>query len=427
MNKASFIDSINMAKAKRLMSAEIDSLLAHFKESSIPFDLELTSFSKTFGSQEDSLYDGGYSVICSVKNTNIEVQVLFGTANNEMIESLNKGDTLTEELKFVSYDSLYQRPIMGQVFSASSLNEKAVKKDQEINELTTSITSDLGANSEQSVSEGQLFLHRFQIICALRRRIEIIDQETVSLTPKSIGNPNAKPAEASTSPRTIGKPKLDTLWCPKCKGHTEVSYEVVKIRPDSNLPTVDTKCSSCGAEMDSFYTYIVKDWANGIFAVIILGVGNHLYASGETTDALLAWALLVGSLSLWIWIYQRKLKFGFWAKRHGTSVHAMRAAEDAEKNQKPGRDLALLGASIFTFSAIWLNSQHETLIAYLKNSKPVAFFAAINLGIMGLGIGAKWTCNGLQRILYRLYLKSKRLNPSMGPCYDSFKKGRSKR
>ena len=88
MNRASFIDSINMAKAKRLMSAETDSLLAHFKESSIPFDLELTSFSKTFGSQEDSLYDGGYSVICSVKNTNIEVQVLFGTANNEMIESL---------------------------------------------------------------------------------------------------------------------------------------------------------------------------------------------------------------------------------------------------------------------------------------------------------------------------------------------------
>ena len=132
MNKASFIDSINMAKAKRLMSAEIDSLLAQFKESPIPFDLELTSFSKTFGSQKDSFYDGGYSVICSVKNTNIEVQVLFGIASNGMIESLNKGDTLIEELKFVSYDSLYQRPIMGQVFSALSLNKKAAKKDQAI-------------------------------------------------------------------------------------------------------------------------------------------------------------------------------------------------------------------------------------------------------------------------------------------------------
>lgn len=231
MNKASFIDSINMAKAKRLMSAEIDSLLAQFKESPIPFDLELTSFSKTFGSQEDSFYDGGYSVICSVKNTNIEVQVLFGIASNGIIESLNKGDTLTEELKFVSYDSLYQRPIMGQVFSALSLNKKAAKKDQAINELTTSITSDLGANSEQSVSEDQLFRHRCQIICALRRRIEISDQETVSPTPESIGNPNAEQVEVgarrsdnspkSTSPRTNDNSDLEdkseitlncTLW-----------------------------------------------------------------------------------------------------------------------------------------------------------------------------------------------------------------------
>ncbi|MDC0269005.1 hypothetical protein OAK36_03700, partial [Akkermansiaceae bacterium] len=75
---------------------------------------------------------GGYSVICCVKNEDLQLQVLFDANSNGMVESLKKGDLLSEELKFVSYDSLFQRPIMGQVISSSCLENKIRKNDEEI-------------------------------------------------------------------------------------------------------------------------------------------------------------------------------------------------------------------------------------------------------------------------------------------------------
>ena len=152
MNKTDFINAINAVKANRAMSAEIDTLLGRFKELAMPFDLEFVSSTKTFGFQGGDAYNGGYSVICSVKDEGIELQVLFGTDSNEMVESLSNGDTLKEELKFVSYDPLYQRPIMGQVFSDSSLNDDVQNNGEEIN---VPDESDLGVDLKKSAPESQ--------------------------------------------------------------------------------------------------------------------------------------------------------------------------------------------------------------------------------------------------------------------------------
>ena len=209
MNRTEFINAVNTVKANRLMSAETDASLAPFKESPISFDLEIISSTKTLGSQGGAAYTGGYSIVCCVKNEDVEVQVLLGPNSNKMIESLNKGDNLTEELKFVSYDSLFQRPIMGQVTSDSSLEDKVEKNDEKIKGPPPLIVSDLKADSEHSTSE-----KHHSTVNSLE--VESIEQKAEIPTIDSSGNSNTHPARASVSlsnapPRRKGKSKLLTF------------------------------------------------------------------------------------------------------------------------------------------------------------------------------------------------------------------------
>ena len=209
MNKTEFINAVNTVKANRLMSAETDASLAPFKESPISFDLELISSTKTLGSQGGAAYTGGYSIVCCVKNEDVEVQVLLGPNSNKMIESLNKGDNLTEELKFVSYDSLFQRPIMGQVTSDSSLEDKVEENDEKIKEPPPLIVSNLKADSEHSTSE-----KHHSTVNSLE--VESSEQKAEIPTIDSRGNSNTHPAQASVSlsnapPRRKGKSKLLTF------------------------------------------------------------------------------------------------------------------------------------------------------------------------------------------------------------------------
>ena len=209
MNKTEFINAVNTVKANRLMSAETDASLAPFKESPISFDLELISSTKTLGSQGGAAYTGGYSIVCCVKNEDVEVQVLLGANSNKMIESLNKGDNLTEELKFVSYDSLFQRPIMGQVTSGSSLEDKVETNDEKIKGPPPLMVSDLEADSEHSTSE-----KHHSIVNS--SEVESNEQRTEIPTIDSSGNSNTPPAPASVSlssapPRRKGNSKLLTF------------------------------------------------------------------------------------------------------------------------------------------------------------------------------------------------------------------------
>ena len=209
MDKTEFINAVNTVKANRLMSAETDASLAPFKESPISFDLELISSTKTLGSQGGAAYTGGYSIVCCVKNEDVEVQVLLGPNSNKMIESLNKGDNLTEELKFVSYDSLFQRPIMGQVTSDSSLEDKVEKNDEKIKGPPPLIVSDLKADSEHSTSE-----KHHSTVNSLE--VKSIEQKAEIPAIDSSGNSNTHPARASVSlsnapPRRKGNGKLLTF------------------------------------------------------------------------------------------------------------------------------------------------------------------------------------------------------------------------
>ncbi len=131
MDKKEFIESLKSLGEKRALSSEAESTLSQFKDLNMRFELEFVSYEKTFGSQYGSNYDGGYSVKCKAKDEGVELLVLFSTKSNERIESLNVGDLIDEEIKYLSFDNLYQKPIMGELVSSQVDLVQEVEEESE--------------------------------------------------------------------------------------------------------------------------------------------------------------------------------------------------------------------------------------------------------------------------------------------------------
>ena len=123
LGKAELIKSLEEINDKRLLSSEVTTLLAPFKEVTFPLSLEFISHSRTFGKQDTSIYNGGQTGIFKIEDLDIECAVLFTPEDNDMIEEQNPWSRSEFIVRYLDYDSLYQRIIIGKV-------EKVTGKDE---------------------------------------------------------------------------------------------------------------------------------------------------------------------------------------------------------------------------------------------------------------------------------------------------------
>ena len=136
--KDEFIKSLQQIKEKRLLSSEVTTLLAPLEELVFPLRLRFISHSRSFGKQKDPIYDGGQTVICKVIDLDIECAVLFESEDNDIIEEQNEGDCFELIVRYLDYDSLYQRIIIGKVSSVTEQDGKDINKIDK--ELTGSVS-----------------------------------------------------------------------------------------------------------------------------------------------------------------------------------------------------------------------------------------------------------------------------------------------
>ncbi len=153
MDKKDFIESIRLANEKRGFSSEIESSLKGYKGLKMQFDLSFVSYTKTFGSQYGSNYEGGYSVTCKDLDSNFEMVVLFEAGDNQKIEALSVGGEINEEVEYIGYDNLYQKPIMGHSLPLSVHDVKNEKPENE-NSNQVQITP-IPSISVESISDNQ--------------------------------------------------------------------------------------------------------------------------------------------------------------------------------------------------------------------------------------------------------------------------------
>ena len=128
MAKEEIIKALRDLKQKRLFSSEAEKLLAPLKGNKDSFNFEFIESSRTFGRQLDSAYDNGHQLIVKL-GEDIESAILIPEENSESLGELTAGHSMSMDLKFIGYDSLYQRAVFGEIDSIgkSSINSKTTE------------------------------------------------------------------------------------------------------------------------------------------------------------------------------------------------------------------------------------------------------------------------------------------------------------
>ena len=140
--KKEIMTALRKLKEKRLLSSEAEELMKPYEGATFDLRLDFVSSSRSFGSQKDPLYDSGQKVLCTAEKWDVECDVLFSPEDNDLVESLEVGQDFQVTVKFIDYDSLYQRVIFGKVGSELELLEELGKASDE------PITNDLVVEEE---------------------------------------------------------------------------------------------------------------------------------------------------------------------------------------------------------------------------------------------------------------------------------------
>ena len=131
-------------KTNRLLSGEAKSALAPFLGKTFTLPLVFVSASRTFGNPFDPVYDDGHTLVCRLEGEEIEVTVLLGAEENDLVDSLASNETFEAKLTVLDFDALYQRAIFGQLLASTSVSEE---QEEVPEEPQTQISEELAASS----------------------------------------------------------------------------------------------------------------------------------------------------------------------------------------------------------------------------------------------------------------------------------------
>ena len=95
--------------------------MSPFKGTVISLDLIFQSVTKCFGPQKDELYNEGYSLNCTVEESELDLAVLFIKEEDEF------GKDEFVNVKFIGYDQLYRKPIFGKVDDEPEIFEDEIE------------------------------------------------------------------------------------------------------------------------------------------------------------------------------------------------------------------------------------------------------------------------------------------------------------
>ena len=129
--KKEIMIALRELKEKRLLSSEAEELMKPYEGAIFDLRLDFVSSSRSFGSQKAPVYDNGQKVLCTAEKWDVECDVLFSPEDNDLVESLEVGQDFLVTVKFIDYDSLYQRVIFGKVGSELELLEELVEASEE--------------------------------------------------------------------------------------------------------------------------------------------------------------------------------------------------------------------------------------------------------------------------------------------------------
>ena len=86
-----------------------------FKDNAtLTLNIKVLESGRVFGRQVDSSYDDGHQLIAEIGDE-LKASILIRKTESEVIENASTGNSIELDLRFLGYDSLYQRAIFGRI------------------------------------------------------------------------------------------------------------------------------------------------------------------------------------------------------------------------------------------------------------------------------------------------------------------------
>ena len=131
MDADDLLGKLKSLKDDRLSTSEGASFVESCKGQEFLLDLEFLSFGKTFGKKFHEHFENGYTLLCKISDTDIEIRALFAVNENPMVEQLERGEQISAKLSILEYDTLYRRAVFGQVQATTSAEDSGKPTTQE--------------------------------------------------------------------------------------------------------------------------------------------------------------------------------------------------------------------------------------------------------------------------------------------------------
>ena len=114
MAKEGILECLKSLSEKRMFSSEAEQFASPHKGKTLNLNIKVLESGRVFGRQIDSEYDDGHQLIAEIGDE-LKASILIRKTESEVIENASTGNSIELDLRFLGYDSLYQRAIFGRI------------------------------------------------------------------------------------------------------------------------------------------------------------------------------------------------------------------------------------------------------------------------------------------------------------------------
>ena len=114
MAKEEILECLKSLSEKRMFSSEAEQFVSPHKGKTLNLNIKVLESGRVFGRQIDSEYDDGHQLIAEIDDE-VKASILIRKTESEIIKNSPTGHSIELDLRFLGYDSLYQRAVFGRI------------------------------------------------------------------------------------------------------------------------------------------------------------------------------------------------------------------------------------------------------------------------------------------------------------------------
>ena len=160
MSSRLLLEKLAEIRDSRLLGTQASEALAPLIDKPIKLSLSFVSAGRTFGQSYNKAYEGGQTLVCKLGEEEIEATVLIVPEEDDLVQSLEPEEVFEARLAVLDFDTLYQRPVLGQFLGEVPTNQEEEEIESEPEEAEDLLEKDDEEDlpEEDEVLEQQLEL-----------------------------------------------------------------------------------------------------------------------------------------------------------------------------------------------------------------------------------------------------------------------------